>query len=365
MLAMEQSFDLNSVNDPGLLLMIGIVEPVSQRQRDALDKAVALMPGSTYPKFIWFLAASNADRAHALDNASFDELKTRDALSLKYLEQGLNDGSFQPGEMSVLRWRFNGNSMKNLFFRNGPEVARIFDASSNVAPWVQEYVEGVRYTDAAWVARGTSVVQNVSPQSWSGFTENLASARKHLVASWNANPHDPAAATEMIRVCMGENEATDTMRMWFDRAVAADFDFRAAYTQFEWGLRPRWLGSYAQMNAFGEECAATGRYDTCVPFQRVQVALDMSEDAGDRGQEFRNPQLAAELLVVIDKYFMEPNPPIPVAYAHTAAAIIAHKVGRTGEVKRHLAALNYKPLRTPLFARMVDLQALVREAHGE
>ena len=365
MVTEEETFNLNSVNDPALLMMIGIAEPVSQRQRDALDKATALMPASAYPKFIWFFAASCADRAQSLANAGYDDLKVRDALCLKYLQLGLNDRSFLPSEMSALRWRFNGNSMKGLLFRRGPEVAEIFEASPDVMPWMKDYVQGVRYTDAAWAARGTAVATNVSQQSWADFGRYLGMARTCLVNSWRINPHDPAAATEMIKVCMGENEDTDTMRKWFDRAVAADFDFRAAYSQFEWGLRPRWMGSYAEMNAFGEECSATGRYDTCVPFQRVQIALDISEDAADRGMQFRDARISGEVLGVIDHYFEEPNPPIPIAFAHTAAAIVAHKVGRTDEVKRHLAAIDYRPLNTALFARMVDLRALALEAQGQ
>jgi hypothetical protein len=362
LLATERSFDLKDVTDPGLALMIGLIEPDAKRQRDAINKAVAEMPGSNYPKFIWFLAAASAGHAAALDNADSDDMKARDALSLKYLEAGLNDGSFQPGE--ALRWRFNAKSVQDLFFRNGVAAAQIFAAARDVAPWVKDYVEGVQYTQAAWAARGTNSALNISQPGWNEFAEKLAIARNYLVTSWNENPHDPAAAAEMIRVCMGENEDKDKMRTWFDRSVAADCDFNTAYLNFERGLEPRWVGSYLEMNAFGEECAATGRYDTSVPYQRVQVALDISADAADHGAQFRDPRVAMEVLDVINKYFAESNPPIAVQYNHTLAAIIAEKIGNVQEMKKHMAAIQYTPLRAPLLAQMMNLQVLIRDARG-
>jgi hypothetical protein len=212
--------------------------------------------------------------------------------------------------------------------------------------------------------RGTNSALNISQPGWNEFAEKLAIARNYLVTSWNENPHDPAAAAEMIRVCMGENEDKDKMRTWFDRSVAADCDFNTAYLNFERGLEPRWVGSYLEMNAFGEECAATGRYDTSVPYQRVQVALDISADAADHGAQFRDPRVAMEVLDVINKYFAESNPPIAVQYNHTLAAIIAEKIGNVQEMKKHMAAIQYTPLRAPLLAQMMNLQVLIRDARG-
>jgi hypothetical protein len=204
----------------------------------------------------------------------------------------------------------------------------------------------------------------VSQQGWQGFSQNLVFARNHLVKSWNENPHDPAAAAEMITVCMGESEETETMRTWFDRAVAAEFDYMDAYGKMMSGLRPRWLGSYDDMNAFGRECAATRRYDTRVPYERVVVTLDNAEDQDDQGAEYQNPELANEVLTVLDRYFAEPNPPIPVVYAHTVAAIVAHKAGRMDEVKKHLAAIDYKPAVTPFLTKLDDVTQLAAQAQA-
>jgi len=62
----------------------------------------------------------------------------------------------------------------------------------------------------------------------------------------------------MIAVAMaGEAEPSETPRVWFDRAVAAQFDYYEAYSSLLWSLRPRWLGSHEEMYDFGLECLAT------------------------------------------------------------------------------------------------------------
>jgi hypothetical protein len=184
------------------------------------------------------------------------------------------------------------------------------------------------------------------------------------VKSWNDNPHDPAAAAVMVEICMGEQEQIDTMRTWFDRCVAADMDYLLAYQHLLWGMRPRWGGNYDEMNAFARECAATGRYDTIVPNERVVTALDISDDSGDGGAQFKDPKIADEVLTVLNHYFAEPNPPIRVDLSHTVAAVVADKAGLPQEVKKQLAAIDYKPVMDSRLKKMADLPKLALDAQG-
>ena len=359
----ERTFDLKAANDPALLLMIAAVEPPTPRRQDAFAMALAALPDSKYPKFLSFLAAMNAKRPGGGKNAKPN--KAQDELSLKYLNAGLNDDSFLPDEMAALRWYFDSSLFHALFSRNQDRVIDIFKYAPSVAPWVKEYVLGVHFVDAAWDARGGDWASNVTQAGWKGFAENLASARTHLVNSWKENPHDPAAATEMITVCMGEEVQIDTMRFWFDRAVAADFDYIPAYSALRWGMRPRWGGSYEQMNAFGQECAATGRYDTMVPNERIATALDISDDAQDRGAQFKDPEIAKQVLTVIDTYLALPHPCIRVGFSHTLAAIVADKVGRTDERDWHMAAVHYKPVMDSWLKKMENLNQLASRAQAD
>jgi hypothetical protein len=358
----ERSFDLDDVKQPGLLFMIGLVEPPTARRRDAFTKALSLFPDSTYPKFIWFMAAVEADSA--IRKANVTTSPAGDALALEYLKEGLNDDSFTPGEMSALRWIFDENDMDVFFRRQEQAVVDAFNSSTKVEPWMKGYIEGVHFINEAWRARGEDWAANVTQQGWQGFETNQASATEYLVKSWNEYPHDPAAARKMIKVCMGDQGAGKSMRTWFDRAVAADFDFSPAYYQYRFGIRPKWGGSYDAMRAFGRECAATGRYDTTVPYELVLTALDISRDANDKGDQFKDPQIADQTLRVLDTYLAQQRPCIHVAFSHTLAAIVADKAGRPDEVKRHMAAIGYKPVKDTLLMQMDDLAQLAAKAQA-
>jgi hypothetical protein len=351
--------DISKVTDPGLLIMISSIETDIGRQRDAASRAVELFPASNYPKFLWFTAAAQVGRVDSDAHVPSAQLDADDKISLKYLNEGLCDDSFLQSEMAALRWRFDSRSFRDLLSRHGQEIVKSFEGAPNIDRWLKDYVEGVEFVSEAWSERGAGWTGSISAKSWRGFYDDLAFARVHLAASWKENPHEPAAAAEMITVCMGESEQTDTMRSWFDRSVAADFDYMPAYTQYLWGLRPRWLGSYAEMNAFGEECAATLRYDTQVPNTRVAAAVDVSDDSNDGGEQFRDPVVANQVLTVLDTYFAQPVRGLRSDFSHTIAAIVAYKSGRSDEMVRHLAAINFKPVVDPRFQKMTDLNQLI------
>jgi hypothetical protein len=361
----SRSFNLDTITDPGLLFLVAFVDPTSPHGVAAMKKSVDGMPGSSYPKFIWFMAAANYGKSLKSSNMGTpDQIAAADLQSLDYLKQGLADGSFQPNELSALRIRLSSPSGKDLISRNGQEVGQILESSTGVSPWVAEYIEGCQAVEDAWKARGADWAKNVTAEGWKGFEQNIALARAHLTKSWQLNPHDPAAAAEMITVCMAENEEHDTMRTWFDRSVAVDFDYMEAYSNLAMGLRPRWLGNFEEMTAFGRECEATGRYDTPVPYMFVTTGMTLASDSDNPATPFEDLKLDGEILSVLDNYYAEPKPPIPAQFAHTIAAIMAHKLGRMDEVRKHLAAINYQPVMNELYEKIDDIPALVQQAQA-
>jgi hypothetical protein len=361
LLAMERAIDPAKATDPGLLYMIGYEEPpFAAREHDAFARSLGLFPQSVYPKFLWFAAALAVD-ANA-KTARGRERKSLDDTALNYLNLGLNDGSFQAPEQSILREFFDGGDFQGLFARREDAVDALFDNAADVQPWLRDYIRGSHFVRQAWKARTGNWGGNLTEDEIEGFNKGLSQARESLVKSWNENSHDPAAAAAMITVCMGEEEQTDTMRSWFDRSVSAQLDFMTAYSNLEWGLYPRWLGNYDEMNAFGEECAATGRYDTLVPYRRIQFALDISQDSHDHGRQFADPDTAAEVIKVINSYLAAPHPIINIRFAHTLAAIIEDKQGHAAEVRAHMAAIDYKPATNPILRPLANLQQLATQS---
>lgn len=361
--AMARKIDATKITEPGLLYLIGWTLPTGDPAGNRLFKrALALFPQSAYPKFFSFVTALDVDGASP--RAMGVTRRRLDDNALKYLKLALSDGSFQAAELPVLREYFENDSFRHLLKRKGEDVVAAFKAGTDVQPWLKDYVEGSYDINQAWKARGDDWAANVTPEGWAGFATGLTQARACLARSWTENTHDPGAAAAMITVCMGEGEQTDTMRLWFDRSVAAQFDYEAAYANMELGLYPRWVGSYAEMNAWGEECAATGRYDTIVPERRITIGCDISFDSHDGGAQFNDPTTAAQMLIVVDSYLAQKDDPLTdLRFLHTLAATMEKKLGRKAAALQHLAAIGDKP--DPGLRYLDgDARALARASHS-
>ncbi len=163
--------------------------------------------------------------------------------------------------------------------------------------WLRETLLGVTEIDMAWEGRGNQWAANVTEKGWKIFGEHMDLAREHLVKAWKANPAVPWAATKMITATMaGHGEDGSDERVWFDRAIAAVFDFEDAYDNLDMAYRPRWGGSHAHMLAFGAACAATGRYDTRVPSRLFKIMRDVSSEMPDRNAVHQDPEICRQIV---------------------------------------------------------------------
>ena len=119
---------------------------------------------------------------------------------------------------------------------------------------------------------------------WERYEHYMVHARRHGLRAWELRPELPEAARELLNITMGtKGAAGEDVRFWFDEAVQADFNYLDVYLSLAWALRPRWNGSHEKMIAFGDECLATGRFDTDVPFMYHQMMNDVVQEQGDWG----------------------------------------------------------------------------------
>lgn len=163
--------------------------------------------------------------------------------------------------------------------------------------WLRDTLLGQLEIHRAWLGRGSDWAVNVSDKGWKIFDEHMKLAREHLVRAWKDNPAVPWAAVKMITATMtGYPEDGSDERVWFDRAIAAVFDFDEAYDGLIWAYRPRWGGSHEKMLAFGTACAATERYDTRVPSRLFKIIKDVAEELPDRSAVYEDPDLCRQLM---------------------------------------------------------------------
>ena len=168
----------------------------------------------------------------------------------------------------------------------------------------------------------------------------------------------------MITVVVAESNPTESMRVWFDRAVTAHLDYLEAYNKMRWGLRPRWGGSYQQMLQFADASLDVNRYDTIVPFQYVETVLSIAYDRQDQndtegGDILKDSAVNANLQKVINKYLDQKQSLYRPAFLHTLEALAAFEIGDAALAKKHLEAINYEP-DAGGWSRLADIPAMVK-----
>jgi len=349
------------VTDPLFLTIAGLAQLDHSRMMPYFEQAVAGFPQSAYPKFLQYTASAYLGKLMHDAHADTATQEARDQASLAFLRTSMEDADFTPAEMPVLRMRLLRDSGRDLFSRHPAEMCAILESSPHVEPWVADYFQGLRFIDEAWKARGSGYADTVTDQGWKDFAKNIGFARERLTKSWELNPKDPAAATSMITVTMAESEETDTMRKWFDRAVAAQMDYEPVYDKLLYGLYPRWLGSHEEMLRFANECMQTGRYDTYVPYQYVRAVRDIAGDSDDKDAIFRQPEINKNLQTVIAGYISVGKTEERLRFYHTLAAIIAYKGGNMDDAKKHLDAIHGQTDTSKNLAGFEDIPAMLQK----
>lgn len=233
---------------------------------------------------------------------------------------------------------------------------------SSVDPWVKAVATGRSEIRKAWAARGRGFAHKVKPQGWQGFEEHLALARQALLAAHEMHPEWPDAATELISVSMGDR--TGEERLWFDRAVAAEFDHESAYRRLGTAsLQPRWGGSHEAMLAFGRECLDTGRFDTFVPGFVFDVALAVGADLTRPRDAFAMPGVYDDCLRAANGYLKAAGTTPAVARLwRSRLAVLQWATGRHHEAARVLDELEDDPAPQALSESRVRLEELVGES---
>lgn len=353
-------FIASGVDDPAFLYLAGVVTSNPSSQNELFTKALDGLPKSPYPKFLQFMASAYLGYNLNNSKADADAIKQRDTQSLDLLKASLAGDTLAEEDVTPLFWRYTAKPVSDLFLRKTGDMYGIMASSKFTLP-VAHYLMGFKYDNIAWEIRGHEYSDKVTPEQWKGYRENIALAREHLVKSWELDSSNPMTPTEMITIAMCENEETDTMRTWFDRAVAIDMDYDPAYNAMNHGLLPEWLGSHDQMLHFGEECLATKRYDTVVPYKYAFIVRRISEDSKDPNEIFADPKVYKNLQDLFAAYIASDKSPIPAKYLHTVAALIAFKNGKLDEARKHLEAINYDTAKAADWAKVQSVHDMVKK----
>lgn len=210
--------------------------------------------------------------------------------------------------------------------------------------WAEETLAGYWEVELGWEGRGDGWASDVSEDGWLKFGEHLTKAEAHLKKAWELDPKQPYAATRLIAVAMA-GSSQESMRTWFDRALAAQIDFEQAWLSYSWGLRPRWGGNVQDMRALALAAVETGRYDTDVPWFLIK-GLDARKQESDSAEEsedmYKHPAVAAAMIAMCQGYAKaHPGEATHWAWWQALAGWLS---GRHAEVRSALAATGTRPI---------------------
>ena len=306
--------------------------------------AVEGMKTVPYPRAVARHVATDLYDRYAWRAAGRDVREPLRQLELHWFEESMREGSYGPDDDMVLAWQLQKREGAAFFFRSSFRATAALGSAPWLEPWIKHLFLGLRHHDEAWWARGGDFASAVKRGDWPRFQAFSKQARKDLVESWRLEPGHPEAASTMIQVAEDVPEDGETSRLWFDRAVAAQLDYRPAYERLTWVLRPRWGGSYDEMLRFAREAADTGRFDTDVPLHGVEAVMDAHEDqqdgeAGAGGVPvYDRPRAYPIVTTVLDAYLKEPVQAAHKPRFEALWAVAADQAGKPAEALNHLKA---------------------------
>lgn len=224
------------------------------------------------------------------------------------------------------------------------DFAKVVDAAPGVKPWLRHWVRGLHHIQTGWEARGGGYSNSVSTRGWKVFALELEKAQTELEAAWKDKPQHAGPAVSLIYASLGmKDKPLPRMRRWFKEAVAVHADVEEAYRHMLWGLRPRWYGSHAGMQAFGSECLQTKRFDTDAPWFFIVAHADCASEWDLPDYYYREFSRFDELTALFDGYESSPKRDAWRTHDRSVAALLNFKCGRYKEVQRWLEKLNFKP----------------------
>ncbi len=215
-------------------------------------------------------------------------------------------------------------------------------------PWLRSMVTALMHQKSAWSVRGNRFAHQVAPDQWRLFYEFSEDAVEELQKAIALHPDYPEAYSEMITIAMSTGRY-GTPREWFEKAVAAQYDYIPAYRSYLTSLYPRWGGDLEQMLAFGQECAAGRRSDTDIPFFFLVTLEKIDAEMGLSGEVWRRPGIFEQTMQTLGVLEEEParhgdfTVDLNRTYLATARLAVAARTHRLDEFRRIYESLGGQP----------------------
>jgi len=230
---------------------------------------------------VWIplLIAEAAGNLNDLNGMKYWQYKSGEAIKAWLLEEEITRDRVRFVWSDLLWFMWYDNSKTQI--ASITKLIEDIGDDESLDAWIREMIKATYYHEL-WFKRQKGHIYDFAGEiGQKSAPEILEVARVHYRQAHKLRPDLPEAATRMI-VAVTEWGSDDVERMWFDRAVAAQFDFTLAYQYYISSFGPQYGGDAEAFYKFGLECAATRRYDTDVPAMLLEVVDSLDRTDPDR-----------------------------------------------------------------------------------
>lgn len=324
-----------------------------------LERAFKAFEGSghrAYPKlYASVMLAKNVSR-------EMERVVMLDGVSVAAVRAAFADGSItsrdeeEMGDIFVRGWG------EQFFQRNLAAVVGAVRGAGKDYEWLALVLEGEQHIADGWRARGGGYADTVTASGWEEFGRQMREARRCFTRAYCLQPARALAPARMVYVAMGDGSLAD-MRLWFDRTLAIQIDHPSAWSNFRWGLRPRWYGDQNAMLALGVAALNSKRFDTEVPRFFMQSVTDVASEMGlMRGQHlFGRADIWPNVQRMYEGYLAAPSQWSSEAWWRTMFAVVATRSGKYAIARTQLEKLEWKPLPTGVTQWSADVSLMPLE----
>ncbi len=332
--------------DARIICIKGMVLYERQSAIDAapyLKQGLELLEQTGYPKRYAFFAASHLRHVYQGSRGAENPYPKYQRIMMKYLGAAALDQDYLDGHQRYYMQDFIAVAFKDNCCM-AENISLCMDAilhSKQIDPWISLVTRAFYHIGLGWKYRGNEYAASVTEENMNKFHAEIEMARNFLAEAYELHPEFPEAPAKMIHVSMVFSAEGD-LRLWFDRTIAAQFDYLYAYEDMLWALRPRWGGSHEEMLKFGIECLNSGRFDTRVP-SKFLVSL---YQIGSELDNWRAPYQWPGIYDLIRQYFTglldEPGNQDDYDANKSFYAVVAWAAGRYADAHRLMEELGPK-----------------------
>lgn len=243
------------------------------------------------------------------DDRNDDEPTHADEYFKAGVKAATDPASYASGDDEIL-WHDTGHVFYRQHVEKHQDEMEKLAQTPGVTPWLREMMLGKLHSSLGWKSRGGGFTNTVTAAGWKGFEQHMPEAVAHFRKAWELRKDRADPAAQMIDILKaGFAEPDESLRLWFDRSVAAQFDATDAYYEYVWALRPRWGGSVNAIRALLLACALADRPDTEVAEVVLKLVdfIKSDSDAEDDRTVLQTPVIKEAVLHTVRRLAEEPS----------------------------------------------------------